>query len=102
MGPPTLQLDMCECSLGDPLILEGQKLHPQMVLSNFIFQHTEARSLAAPAQNNDGTFFQSPFPTLPMLRALSHFILYPINTPKLLDLQEADLRLVSSLCFVHA
>ena len=92
---------MRECSLGDPLILEGQKLHPQVVLSVFIFQHSEAWSLAAPAENNDGTFFQSPFPTLPTLRPPSRSIRYPINTPKLLAFWEVDLRLVSSLCFMH-
>ena len=65
MGPPTLQLGMRECSLGDPLILEGQKLHAQVVLSVFIFQHSEAWSSAAPAENNDGTFFQPPSPHSP-------------------------------------
>lgn len=44
--------------------------------------------MAASAQNNDGTFSNLPSPTtLPMLQSPSHFILYPINTPKLLALQ---------------
>lgn len=56
---------MPECQLSDLFTSEQQKLCPQIILS-LNFEHADTWSLFTPVQNEDDhTFSQSPFPTLP-------------------------------------
>ena len=91
---------MHKCLIGDFLTSEGQKLHPQNILTQLFSEHAsheEACTLVAPAQNDNYlTFFLSPiiFP-----HALGHPASFSHKYPKALAFQEADLRLViPSLC----
>ena len=76
---------MLQCLLGDLLPSEGRKLHLQILLRASICECAETCSLVTPAQKDDyRTFFQSPFPMLPMLALHAcFFVLYPINTSAL-------------------
>ena len=65
------------------------------MLSTSIFECAEAYSLVAPEKNDDyHTFFQPPFPTLPMPQTM--MLLYSLSQkyPEPIAFGEADLRLV--------
>nr|XP_023487356.1 uncharacterized protein LOC111771102 isoform X2 [Equus caballus] len=39
LRPLTHQLSLCECPIGDPLMSEGRKLHPQIMLTPLFCEH---------------------------------------------------------------
>lgn len=56
VGPLTLQLGMHQCRLGDLWMSDGQKLHPQVMLSTSIFEHAsheEACNSDMPEENTN-------------------------------------------------
>ena len=57
-----LQPGMCKCLLNDLLVPEDRKIHPQIMLSAFIFSHAVACSLVTPVQKGSYYTFSNHFP----------------------------------------
>ena len=91
MGPPTLQLGMRQCPLGDLLTSQGQKLHPQIMLSASMFWMCRGLELSyicteqwllftAPFSNHLSPHPEAPH-LPPGLRLPCCLVHYPVNTP---------------------
>ena len=97
-----LKQGLSRCPMNDILMSEGQKLHPQVMLSPTIFEHTVhegACNLNTPSQNTLYITFSLPLMTFPHASDFPAFV--SSNYLKSLTLGKADLRLVlPSSCLV--